>query len=365
MAYQKMLEGSLAFLGATLLSSLWIRLLRGRVAHGLGLIDHPGVRKQHDGRIPTVGGLAILLTLFIALPTFAVQAAGQSALLAAMALLGFLGVLDDRRAVRLGIKFVMQFLAAALVVFYGRLWLSDLGDLLGPGGLALGLVAIPFTLFAIVGLVNATNMVDGMDGLAGGLVAVALFGFLVLAAAAGRGDEARLIVLALGALSGFLVFNMRHPWNRRASVFLGDTGSLSLGLLVAWLAISLSQGEQRALSPAIALWLFALPLMDCISIILRRLSKGRNPFHADRQHLHHVLLLAGYSPAKTVAIILALAIGLAALGVLGYFSKVPEAIMFWAFIGLFGLYHYAVKHAWRFMKVVHRMHDAAGQQPHE
>lgn len=360
-----MLEGGLAFLSATLLSSLWVLLLRGRIAHSLGLIDLPGTRKQHDGRIPTVGGLAILLTLFIALPAFAVQTPGQSALLAAMALLGVLGVLDDRRAVRLGIKFVMQFLAAALVVFYGQLWLANLGDLLGPGGLALGIVAIPFTLVAIVGLVNATNMVDGMDGLAGGLVAVALFGFLVLAAAAGRTDETHLIMLALGALAGFLLFNMRHPWNRQATVFLGDTGSLSLGLLVAWLAISLSQGQQRALSPAVALWLFALPLMDCVSIMLRRLSKGRSPFHADRQHLHHVLLLAGYSPAKAVAIILALAIGLALIGIGGHFSKVPEAILFWAFIGLFGLYHYAVKHAWRFMKVMHRIHDAAGQHSNE
>ena len=359
-----MLEGSLAFLSATLLTSLWIVLLRGRIAERLGLIDHPGKRKQHEGRIPTVGGLAILLTLFIALPGTA-RMPGLAALLAAMAMLGALGVLDDRRGVRLGIKFSIQIAAAALVVFLGHTWLADLGELFGPGSVALGILAIPFTLFAIVGLVNATNMVDGMDGLAGGLVAVALFGFLVLAAAAGRMAEAQLIVFALGALTGFLLFNMRHPWNRRATVFLGDAGSLSLGLLVVWLAISLSQGAGRAMSPAIALWLFALPLMDCVSIILRRMSKGRSPFHADRQHLHHVLLLAGYSSAKAVAIILALAIGLASIGVLGYVSKVPEAIMFWAFLALFGLYHYAVKHAWRLMKVMHRLHDAGGQHSNE
>lgn len=209
----------------------------------------------------------------------------------------------------------------------------------------------------MVGIINAFNMADGTDGLAGGLSLVAALWLTVVALLSGGYSETGMLLLLLTAvIMGFLCFNMRNPWRRRAVVFMGDAGSTMLGFLLAWFAIELSQGAQPAISPIAAVWILGLPLLDTVCIMLRRILKGRSPLAADREHLHHILLLAGYFDARTVAILLMISAGLGAVGVTGSLMAVPEVVMFYAFVGLFGLYFFAMSHAWKLMKAIKHAH---------
>jgi UDP-GlcNAc:undecaprenyl-phosphate GlcNAc-1-phosphate transferase len=155
----------------------------------------------------------------------------------------------------------------------------------------------------VVGLINSWNMIDGVDGLAGGGAAVALFWLAVIASLKGAGELVLPIVVLLAAVCGFLVFNMRSPWVARAKIFLGDAGSTALGAAIAYLVITLSIRGNIAFS--VLLWIVIIPVLDTLSLIVRRLHAGRSPLAADRWHLHHLLLDRSVSPAMTTIIIIA------------------------------------------------------------
>jgi UDP-GlcNAc:undecaprenyl-phosphate GlcNAc-1-phosphate transferase len=138
---------------------------------------------------------------------------------------------------------------------------------------------------------------------------------------------------------------------------MGDAGSMFLGFMLAWYFISMSQGEGRIISPVTTLWIFALPLFDTVGIMLRRIVRGRSPFAADREHLHHIFLLAGFSVCRTVTVMLLLAMTFGMVGLLGEFFGIPDGVMFWSFIGLFTLYFFVMMHAWKAMKWV-RAHQS-------
>jgi UDP-GlcNAc:undecaprenyl-phosphate GlcNAc-1-phosphate transferase len=140
-------------------------------------------------------------------------------------------------------------------------------------------------------------MADGLDGLAAGQALVSLLLFLCFALYAGNIAMAERLLAVAAAVVGFLVWNMRFPWQRSAKVFLGDAGSMLLGFVIAWTAVRLSQNPAHPVSPVLGPWTIALPLIDCVSLIFRRMRHGRSPFSADRDHLHHLLLDAGYRPA--------------------------------------------------------------------
>ena len=190
-------------------------------------------------------------------------------------------------------------------------------------------------------------MIDGMVGLAGSLALVAFAWYGVAAAFTGDAGLATLAWILCGGLAGFLVFNLRLPWQPKARVFLGDAGSTLLGFALAWFAIDLSQGSGPAMPPIAALWVVLLPLADTVSLIARRRSRGRSPFHADREHIHHFLLARGLSVNATLLVLVAISAACGAVGVLGWRAGVPEPVLFWAFFILFFAYHYAIKAAWR------------------
>ena len=178
--------------------------------------------------------------------------------------------------------------------------------------LALGWLSVPFTVFATVGLINATNMIDGADGIAGALVAVAL---LMLAAAAwyaGNNGLALVTLVIMAATLGFLAHNFPLPWRRRARVFLGNGGSAFLGYSIAWITFRLTQNAGHPVNPVLALWLFAVPVVDCLVLIVHRARQGRSPFSPGRDHIHHLMRDAGFSPAQ-LALVLAGATLLAGL----------------------------------------------------
>ena len=322
----------------------------GPLSRRFDLLDRPGGRKIHDGEIPLTGGLAMALGLIAGTclkPELRSSAEVLSFSGVAIALL-LVGIVDDTRRLSPRIRIVATMLIAMLLVRMERYQLSNLGDLLGLGEISTGFLAIPFTLFCIVGVVNALNMADGVDGLAGCLSLVALVAIALLSAASGEIQLLALIRILIAVVLAFLCFNARTPFRNRATVFMGDGGSMFLGFALGALLIGLSQsapGQARVIAPATALWLLALPLMDSVTLLIRRMLSGRSPFSADREHLHHVLQDAGYTPGQSVFIMLVLASILALVGVLGQRFGIPEPVMFGGFMLLFFIYYIGMQFA--------------------
>ncbi len=326
--------------GIPLLSAGLILLLAWP-ARRWGLVDHPSTRKHHPSPVPLVGGLAIWGAFTLGMLLKPDKLPDYEFLLAGMTLMTLVGLLDDIRPLSPWFRLLFQGLAVLGMGLADHVVLNNLGNLFGSGDILLTHGAWLFTLFAVVGLINALNMTDGLDGLAGGQALVATGWLLLLCLHAPILIEARLeslLVLAL-AIAGFLVFNLRHPWRARASVFLGDAGSTLLGYVLAWFLIRMSQGEAPELDPITAVWILALPLMDTVAVMIRRMLAGHNPFAADRQHLHFLLLgHGGLSDGKVVAVLLLIAFGLGGIGVLAQWFGVPEYLRFYAFVVVFLLY---------------------------
>jgi UDP-GlcNAc:undecaprenyl-phosphate GlcNAc-1-phosphate transferase len=321
----------LGFLLALGITAAAIPLL-ARAAGGWGLLAHPGPRKSHEAPVPAVGGLA-MGAAFLAAYAFTGLAASLSPLLAAAVAITLAGgVLDDRHELRSVPKFGFQVAAAALLAFSGDVLLTHLGYLMSPQLFTLGRWAIPLTVFALVGVMNAINMADGLDGLAGAVALAACINFGAAASLAGHAPEFATICITTGAAAGFLYFNARSPWRARAAVFMGDTGSLLLGLLLGWFAVRLAMAEHPALAPISAVWILALPVGDTVTLLLRRALRGRNPFHADRRHLHHILLALGLSSGQTVAALAVLSLALGAAGLAAEALQVPQYAMFYAYM---------------------------------
>jgi len=241
------------------------------------------------------------------------------------------GLFDDRHELGPVSKFGVQIVAALVLAQAGGALLLDLGELVRPGLLMLGALALPFTVFAIVGVMNAINMTDGIDGLAGGLSLVAALAFAWCAADAGKTGPLWVALLLAGALAGFLLYNLRWTPSRKASVFMGDSGSYAVGLVLAWIAITLAMGDKPALAPMTAVWILGIPLADTVVLMLRRILRGRWPFGADTGHLHHLLMRRGLSQARVTWLLLSVAGLMAVAGIAAYRYAIPDYVLFYSY----------------------------------
>jgi UDP-GlcNAc:undecaprenyl-phosphate GlcNAc-1-phosphate transferase len=294
-------------------------------APALGLMDQPDSRKVHVGAVPLIGGL-VVFPVFIVLSLVLGTGVSDWPLYAALAVLLITGAVDDRVELLSWTKFGMQFLAAFLIVVPGGAQIYQLGDVFGFGDLGLGYISVPFSIVAVVLLINAINLMDGLDGLAGGIVLVML-GWMAYACMGSGSVHGIEIALLMGGLAGFLFYNMRSPWRRRAMVFMGDAGSMCLGLMVAWFAIKLSPEGARIIEPMSVAWVFAVPIWDECAQFYRRVKEGRHPFSADRGHFHHHFIRAGFSDGWAVWSILVIVFVTGAIGVLGHQFGVPMIVL--------------------------------------
>nr|MBO2514763.1 hypothetical protein [Gammaproteobacteria bacterium] len=298
------------------------------VAVEVGLVDVPGGRKRHDARVPLIGGIAMAVGLgfgssIIGPPPF------WNSVLLAMYLLVAVGTVDDRYELPPSVRLIAQSCAAMLIVFGAELSVTHLGAPLF-FDLPLGPASIAFTILFIVTVISAFNVIDGLDGLAGGLAFIAIGACMAVS----FGTELWILtVLMLAVIAGFLLFNLPLPFNRPVRVFMGDAGSTSLGLAVATLGIALCQSPEARLTPVTGLWLIAVPVYDLFSAIVRRLLAGRSVFEPDHHHLHHVLIEHGFSRHAALALMLGLALVLAVVGLAAQFAGVPEGIMLLAWLG--------------------------------
>jgi UDP-GlcNAc:undecaprenyl-phosphate GlcNAc-1-phosphate transferase len=251
---------------------------------------------------------------------------------AGLILLVMTGFLDDFREVDHWAKFGAQILGSIFLVSFSRAAIHSFGDLLSLGPISLGMLAVPLTIFCIVGVTNALNLIDGLDGLAGGISLVAFAGFSVLAYLNGQSELLFLSIAFGGAVAGFLLYN----WPS-AQLFMGDAGSLFLGFSIAFLSIAITQTHGSVVSPVIPLLFLAVPIADTVMVMVIRMMKGRSPFHADRTHIHHILMRAGFSKTASVLIILIISSIFTLLGILGTIYKVPDHMLFLAFTVYFVL----------------------------
>lgn len=313
-------------------------LLLIKPARRYGLVDHPGGRRQHVAVTPLVGGLAIFLAYLLANGQSGSIPGGSWSLLLAMTITVAVGVADDIHEIGHRSKFFAQIVAALVVVSGTATHVFHFGDLLGFGDIELGKWSYLVTVIAIIGLMNAINMVDGVDGLAGTLVLVPLLVFAWISVGSGDVRLGMEMLILAGAITGFLVFNLRSPWRPRALVFMGDTGGLLLGLLLAWFSVKLAGAKGLPLDPITAVWILAVPLLDMGSVMLLRMRQHRSPFYADRQHLHYVLLDAGYSTSQVVAVMAGASLLFGLIGLQAQRAGVPEFLLLFAFLGLWANY---------------------------
>lgn len=351
-----MFIGNISWIFQTLITFLFTLILIDRFkrfAYDLGWIDRPGAHKHHIDSIPLVGGVAMVVAFTVSLLTleaFEILPVSYYVLLGNVILLTIIGVYDDLRSLSPYSRLIVQVVTGVTMITLGEVYLIDLGDLIGGGLVKLQDWSIPLTVLCAIGVINALNMIDGVDGLAGGVALITIVWLITLALVSGSHSlEIMVLGLLASVIAGFLCFNLRCPWRRKASVFMGDAGSTVLGFLLLWFLVDFSQGEQRLYEPVIALWLLGLPLMDTVTIMLRRLFKGQSPFKADRQHLHHLLLMAGYSDAQTTALLLAFSAFLGAIGFVGWYWAVPGYLLLYGFLALFAGYYLALHQAWRMM----------------
>jgi UDP-GlcNAc:undecaprenyl-phosphate GlcNAc-1-phosphate transferase len=327
----------LGFAAAFLLTGALILALRPLAAR-LGLLDQPGGRKDHAAPTPVTGGLAVALGAVVAVLFFGGPgtegSAGLGLALAVLVLL-VVGLVDDRFDVRWYYRLAAQAVAGLILFYVGGVQVEQIGPVFGLSPVSLGVLSMPFTVLATVGLINALNMIDGLDGLAGLQVFAALAMLAAGALYAGNAPLSSVLIIIAGAVAGFLAFNLRTPWRKRAGVFLGNAGSAVLGLVIAWASFRLTQNPSHPVSPVLAPFLITLPVVDCLVLLIHRTRLHGRPFEADRTHLHHRMLDAGFSVSEVswglaaTSLVIGFAAGMARLAhapqplfVMGYLTLV-------------------------------------------
>ena len=347
-----------AFLATVALAFLLIFL-----APRLGLIDRPGKRKLHAGPTPSIGGLAIALSsLPLAMVAFPTDRP-LLALVAASVLLLSEGVLDDLFDLRWKYRLCAHAAAALVLIYYGGVKVDYVGAAFGVWNYhQLGSLAMPFTVLATTGLINALNMIDGIDGLAGSLTLATLAMLGCAGLYVGNAEVATLAIMLMGAVAGFLAFNMRNPWNKSARTFLGNAGSEFLGLVIAWCCFRLTQSHFHPVAPVLAPFLFSVPVIDCLVLMVRRMAERRSPFAADRNHLHHLLGDAGFSITGVIVVILSTSLAIGLLAAIALIRHVPEPWFIIAFIVLLAGHYSLTANRERAVRILSSLARMTGQR---
>jgi UDP-GlcNAc:undecaprenyl-phosphate GlcNAc-1-phosphate transferase len=308
------------------------------------LVDIPDrSRKFHKRATPLTGGVGILLAVIISteiyldmnnlkgyMPEFS-----QKLYIASIPLL-ILFLIDDFKSLRPLYRLIIQVTLSLYVIFSTDIYLSNLGNLFGFGEIQLGILSIPFTIFCVVGIMNAFNMIDGINGLCAGSAMMAL---LFIGFYSGLIYDSVLIII-IGSIIGFLIFNLRF-FGKKRGVFLGDSGSNLIGFWVAWCAIYSSQNSIYQVETITMLWFVSIPLLDCIGLIVSRLVRGISIASPGRDHIHHKLML-NYSPEGSLGIILIITLCTGFFGMILENNVEPwvSTLMFFLYASFYYIYAY-------------------------
>lgn len=288
----------------------------------VGGVDVPDERKVHCDDTPRLGGIAIFSAFLFAVLFFCDIDRQIKGFLSGAIIIFLTGLADDLTNLNPRQKFLGEILAATIAVVIGGLELSSLGNPLGLGILGLGPFAIPFTIFAVVGVTNAVNLLDGLDGLAAGGTAIACLAFGTLAYQSGNYSLLALDVALIGAIIGFLRYNT-YP----ATIFMGDSGSLFLGYCMGIFSVMLvtAGNGNVTISTYIPLIILAVPILDTLVVMSKRLCNGNRVFSPDKSHIHHRLLEIGIGHKYSVILVYGISYLLSLFAVLCY--KVQDYIL--------------------------------------
>lgn len=328
-----------AFAIPFLTTLLFVLALRP-LALAVGLVDKPGGRKNHEGHVPLIGGIAIFAGMATAGPSIQGALVIAPSLIAASALLVIVGVLDDRFDLPPSVRFLAHVIATLVMTVGAGVMAHNIGPVFFGDDIVLGPAAIVFTILVAGSSINAFNMFDGSDGVAGGQALACLLGLGTAEIIAGQLDHLGIVLVLAGSITGFLVFNLPFASTRRMRIFMGDAGSTLLGFVLAWVAVSMSQGPGRVIAPVTVLWIGALPLLDFFCSMVRRVLDGRSPFHADAEHLHHVLRRAGLSSMQIFLSESAAGLLFGTVGIAGHVLGVHDAAMFFGLLGIAVVYYF-------------------------
>jgi len=331
-----MRTAGVAFVTATVAAAALTPVVR-RLARRWGFYDHAlSSRKVHGKPVPRLGGVAIVLAFFVPLVAlyFVDSEVGRRlwsqprqamGLFLGGSIIAVLGIVDDIRGTGARSKFLVQFGVAALMYAFG----FRIETIANPFGEAihLGVVALPFTMLWIAGVVNAMNLIDGLDGLAGGVALIAVASTFAVAVL--RVEPLMMLFTAAlaGAVLGFLFYNF-NP----ATIFMGDTGSMFLGFVLATTAIQTNQKHSTAVTLVVPIVALGLPIADTLLAMIRRAARGAPLFSADRGHIHHRLLGLGLSQRQAVLVLYAGCAALGAIAVALRFATPTQAI--WVLLAL-------------------------------
>ena len=316
----------------SLLSIIFLTSLAGMVilmifAKNVGLIDIPNERSVHKKPIPRGAGVAFVLAVLIPLLLFDLEHfKTYYYIYAAIGLVFIAGVWDDLKDISPKVKFIFIFFSS-IILYINDVAIYALGTYFGYELILPGWLVFPFTFFAIAGYTNALNLMDGLDGLAASISIVILVTFLAIGLVHGDAFIISLSACFIVTLLAFLLFN----WNP-AKVFMGDSGSLSLGMVIAILAIQSTQ----YITPISILFIVALPVLDTFIVMIRRMQRHISPFHADKNHMHHFLFNVKGDIRYTVII---LAMMQMIFSIIGYqVSQASDFLSLVLFMLLFSIY---------------------------
>ncbi len=309
---------------ATFLLALVLTPAVIKFAVKIGAMDIPkDDRRVHRVAMPLMGGLAMYIAVVIGMLLFLPKDRKFLAILIGATLILISGIKDDIKGTTPKEKLFYQILAASVAI-WGGISIENITNpfVQGSAGFGLSWFTIPITIFWIVGITNTLNLIDGLDGLAGGVAFISSFSFMLVALKMGLGFIGVLAALVAGACLGFLPYNF-NP----AKIFMGDTGSLFLGYMLAIISIEGALKSVATIAMIIPIIILGVPIFDTTFAIFRRVSKGQSIMTADKSHLHHRLLEKGFTQKKTVLILYAIS------GVFGLFavliSKVNSSQAVW------------------------------------
>ncbi|WP_404393178.1 UDP-N-acetylglucosamine--undecaprenyl-phosphate N-acetylglucosaminephosphotransferase [Pseudoalteromonas phenolica] len=343
-----------AFCFGVFVSGIFV-LLMHRLAVPLGLLDSPCERKSHNGQIPLVGGVAVFIASAFMFLFFQDSSLKRDLFLVASAIIVFIGVLDDKYDLTVRSRLIGQSLVALILIVGLEKHFFTLGDLFSLGSdIELHNTGIVFTVLAVLAVINAFNMIDGIDGLLG-FVSSIFYTFLGIQAFLNGNDYVFMGCLILvSCLIPFLLANLGFKPIGNKKIFMGDAGSMFMGLTVVWLSVESSQSGQVIVRPVTLLFFAALPIIDMLAIIVRRIRKGKSPFVADRDHIHHIFMRGGLTPRQTLLVLVSLSIISALCGFILEFFHFPDLIVLIVFVCLCAGYSFMVLHSWRFCRWLRR-----------
>lgn len=328
-------------------TSLAIAALRPLSAK-LHLVDIPNQRKQHVGAIPLIGGIAICIGVLLSMVLTLPQEPALQTLMTCGVFIVILGAIDDARDISPWLRLGVQALLVIIMCKGTGVTLHQLGDIVGVGDISVRWFDLILTVIAICGAINAYNMMDGIDGLAGSMAMISFIGLAVLLhdQMPLMADFSQLFILAL---LPYLCVNL-SLFSSKRKIFLGDAGSMLLGFVIGFMVIFGSQQthDTNAFRPVAALWIIGLPLIDMVGIMIRRIRKGQSPLQADRNHFHHILLHAGFSAKQSLYIMIIINGIIVSIGLVGEMMHVPESVMMALFAIVFAGYVYLQKRAFVF-----------------